>query len=225
MQCPREPMSSVHLSRSKQFTTCKKRSHCVTLQLLVFKACLPLSWDVYFLPLSLLALSVKRTRQVKQVTSDWISIFGNRCLSWGRSRFKSSWALSRGAMATEQAQKWLNQVKFAGRFNSLSLQINKQNQDQCQGRTVTQALGSQGRGRNFIAQFGFYSQVAAYYSLPRLKFTYISFHFFTHEYIFILIWWVPTKCHVLFLTVEIKDDEQDKVTAQWNTPPNRRDRG
>ena len=32
-------------------------------------------------------------------------------------------------------------------------------------------LGSQGRGRNFIAQFGFYSQVAAYYSLPRLKFT------------------------------------------------------
>ena len=171
MQCPREPMSSVHLSRSKQFTTCKKRSHCVTLQLLVFKACLPLSWDVYFLPLSLLALSVKRTRQVKQVTSDWISIFGNRCLSWGRSRFKSSWALSRGAMATEQAQTWLNQVKFAGRFNSLSLQINKQNQDQCQGRTVTQALGSQGRGRNFIAQFGFYSQVAAYYSLPRLKFT------------------------------------------------------
>lgn len=34
-----------------------------------------------------------------------------------------------------------------------------------------QVLGSQGRGRNFIAQFGFYSQVAAYYSLPRLKFT------------------------------------------------------
>ena len=48
---------------------------------------------------------------------------------------------------------------------------------------------------------------------------------FISIYIFILIWWVPTICHVLFLTVEIKDDEQDKVTAQWNTPPNRRDRG
>ena len=124
-QCLREPMSSMQLSPSKQFTICKKRSHCATLQLPVFKACLPLSWDVYFLPLPLLSLSVKRTRQVKQVTSDWISIFGNRRFSWGKSRFKSSWALPRGAMATEQAQKWLNQVKFAGHFNSLLLQINK----------------------------------------------------------------------------------------------------
>lgn len=43
IQCPRDPMSSMQLSPSKQFTTCKKRSHCATLQLPVFKACLPLS--------------------------------------------------------------------------------------------------------------------------------------------------------------------------------------
>lgn len=69
MQCPREPMSSVRHSPSKIYTTCRKISHCVTLQPAILKACLPLYWDIYsFLPLPLLSLSVKRTRQVKQVT-------------------------------------------------------------------------------------------------------------------------------------------------------------
>lgn len=149
-----------------------KRLHCGHTPAAGLQSLSPLSWDVYFschCPFQLFQLKEQdRSSKWLQIESPFSATDASPEVGPGSSPVEP---LSRGAMAS-----MLQKSVKPGQICMLSTHCQQQTDQQTESRLVSRRNCHPGvrgvrREEILVVQFGFYSQVAAYYFLPRSKFT------------------------------------------------------